>query len=138
MPVKSSGKKWAAGHGVRREGAAVIGGSAGRRRIVGHVCIPGIRNTPQGRDGSRFPIAGCNRDALQYLHTVRGPVPCTLVRGAESLPTDYTDHPSSQSTGRNPAKRAEPVVWSESTNVAEAPQPQGVEADATGWRLTCD
>ena len=124
--------------GARREGVAVIRGSAGRRRIVGHVCIPGIRNAPQGRGGSRFPIARCKRDALQYLHTVRDPVPCTLVRGAESVPTDYTDRPLSQSIGRNPAGRAKSVVWPETANVAEAPQPQGVKADATGWRLTCD
>ena len=116
----------------------MIRGSAGRRRIVGHVCISGIRNTPRGRDGSRFPIARCERDALQYLHTVRDPVPCTLVRGAESVPTDYTDRPLSQSIGRNPAKRAKSVVWAESANVAEARQPQGVQADATGSRLTCD
>ena len=88
----------------------MIRGSAGRRRIVGHVCIPGIRNTPQGRDGSHFPIAGRKRDALQYLYTVRDPVPCTLVLGAESAPTDYTDRSPGQSTGRNPAERAKSVV----------------------------
>ena len=96
--------------GLRWKGAAVIRGSAGRRRIVGHVCIPGIRNTPPGRGGSRFPIARCKRDALQYLHTVRGPVPCTLVLGAESVTTDYTDRWLSQSIGRNPAERAKSVV----------------------------
>ena len=116
----------------------MIRGSAGRRRIVGHVCIPGIRNAPRGRDGSHFPISGRKRDALQYLHTVPGPVPCTLVRRAERVPTDCTDGSQSQSTGPNPAERAKPVVWPEPANVAEAPQPQGVEADATGWRLTCD
>ena len=110
----------------------MIRGSAGRRRIVGHVCIPGIRNAPRGRDGSHFPISGRKRDALQYLHTVPGPVPCTLVRRAERVPTDCTDGSQSQSTGPNPAERAKPVVWPEPANVAEAPQPQGVEADATG------
>ena len=107
--------------GLRWKGAAVIGGSAGRRRIVGHVCIPGIRNAPRGRDGSRFPIAGCKRGALQYVHTVRDPVPCTLVPGAKSVPTDYTDRPLSQSIGRDYAERAKPVVRAASANVAEAP-----------------
>jgi hypothetical protein len=63
--------------------------SAGRRRIVGHMCIPGIRNAPQGQMVTipRLQDARETPYSIYILYVVQCRVPLPLAQTARRLTT---------------------------------------------------